>query len=279
MLAAEIRESRELAAALFFEAVFGTKAAKGFPALIAVNAASNIMAVVICATRQIRECVRQGVIPWSHVWASTKSFGTPFASVLLEWIMSCIVILALPFGDAFNFLVDLRSYPDSIFIFLMVVDIYAITYRRKKEGLAPAQFQVWHSALIFSAAVCLFIPIMPWVPPGDGGDHSFWYGTYIVVGIDLIVGMVLCYYLWVHLLPRLRNYSNRTLTVINEDGSIVHQLKRVSIAEVAEWDRTHDDAGNVLAEGTGIDDTGNAPLVHRVKVKDTAVDYTTEQKV
>lgn len=274
--AAEIRESGELAAALFFEAVFGTKAAKGLPALIAVSAAGNIMAVIIGATRQIRECARQGVIPWPHVWASTKPFGTPFAPVLLKWAMTCIVILALPFGDAFDFLVDLRSYPDSVFIFLMIVGIYAIRWRRKKEGLPPAQFQAWHSTFIFSAAVCLFILIMPWVPPEDGGDYSFWYGTYIVVGIGLIVGMILYYYLWVHLLPRLCKYSLRTLTVVNEDGSVVHQLKRVPNEDVAEWDRTHDDAGNVLSEATGIDDTGNAHLVHRVKVKDTAVSHATE---
>lgn len=43
----EIRESKELAAALFFEAVFGKGKAKGLPALIAVSAAGNIMAVII----------------------------------------------------------------------------------------------------------------------------------------------------------------------------------------------------------------------------------------
>jgi len=277
--AAEIRESGELAAALFFEAVFGTKAAKGLPALIAVSAAGNIMAVIIGATRQIRECARQGVIPWPHVWASTKPFGTPLAPILLKWIMTCVIILALPFGDAFDFLVDLRSYPDSVFIFLMVVGIYAIRYRRKKEGLPPAQFQTWHSALIFSALVCLFILIMPWVPPEDGGDYSFWYGTYIVTGLGLLVGMGLYYFAWVHALPRLRHYSIRTLTVVNDDGSVVHQLKRVPNAEVAEWDRTHDDAGNVLGDATGVQDTGNAHLVHRIKVRDTAIEYTTEGKV
>jgi amino acid transporter len=277
--AAEIRESGELAAALFFEAVFGTKAAKGLPALIAVSAAGNIMAVIIGATRQIRECARQGVIPWPHVWASTKPFGTPFAPVLLKWVMTCIVILALPFGDAFDFLVDLRSYPDSIFIFLMVIGIYAIRYRRKKEGLPPAQFQTWHSALIFSALICLFILIMPWVPPEDGGDYSFWYGTYIVVGIGLLVGMGLYYLAWVHLLPRLRNYSIRALTVVNQDGSVVHQLKRIPNTEVAEWDSAHDDAGNLLGGATGIDNTGNAHLVHRVKVRDVVVHIPGEEKV
>ncbi|KAF3035580.1 hypothetical protein E8E12_006662 [Didymella heteroderae] len=56
--AAEFRESGELPAALVFEAVFGTKATRSHLALIAVSAAVNIMAVIIGATHQIRECAR-----------------------------------------------------------------------------------------------------------------------------------------------------------------------------------------------------------------------------
>jgi amino acid transporter len=108
-----IAASGELTAALFFEAVFGNSG-RALPALVAISAAGNIMAVIIGATRGIRECARQGVLPYPHVWASTRPFGTPFAPILLKWALTVIVILALPFGDAFNFLVDLRSYPDAV---------------------------------------------------------------------------------------------------------------------------------------------------------------------
>lgn len=276
--AAEMRESGELAAALFFEAVFGSKNARGLPALVAVSAAGNIMAVIIGTTRQIRECGRQGVIPWPHVWASTRPWGTPFAPVLLKWALTCTVILALPFGDAFDFLVDLRSYPDSIFIFLMVVGVYYIRYRRKKEGLPPAPFQAWHSALILSAAVCLFILIMPWYPPEES-DVSFWYATYCVVGIGLIVGMILYYFLWVKILPTIGKYQIRTETLISDrDGSVTHRLTKVKNEHVAEWDSTHDDAGNLLVEASESVGTGNIHLTKRVKVKDaTTVNYVTEK--
>ncbi|KAF2731965.1 amino acid transporter [Polyplosphaeria fusca] len=267
--AEEIRESKELAAALFFEAVFG-RAGKALPALVAVSAAGNIMAVIIGDSRMIRECARQGIVPWPHVWASTRPLGTPFAPILLKWALTTIVILALPFGDAFNFLVDLRSYPDSIFLFLMIVGIYYIRYRRKKEGIPEAPFQVWHVALIFSALVCLFLLIMPWYPPEDGGDVSFWYATYCAVGIALILSMVAYYYVWIKLLPRLKKYQIRTETLVSdEDGSVTHRLLKVPNADVEEWDRTHDDAGNVLMDAvasTGIE-SRNAHLLKRVKVK------------
>jgi amino acid transporter len=267
--AAQIRSSKELTAALFFESVFGGKAAKGLPALIAVSAAGNIMAVIIGATRQVRECGRQGLIPWPHVWASTRPFGTPFAPTLLKWALTCIVILALPFGEAFDFLVDLRSYPDSIFLFLMVVGVYYLRRRRAAAGLPPAPFRAWHSALILSAAVCLFILIMPWYPP-DHSDQSFWYGTYIVVGIGLMVGTVLYYWVWVKLLPRLRGYQIRAETMVSQgDGSVVHRLKKVPDAEVEAWDKEHDDAGNLLGDAGADGGDQHNGLTRRVKVRET----------
>ncbi|KAF2276618.1 amino acid transporter-like protein [Westerdykella ornata] len=279
--ASDILNSDTLTAALFFEAVFGPSA-KGLPALIAVSAAGNIMAVIIGSTRMIRECARQGVIPYPHLWASTRPFGTPFAPIVLKWALTCIVILALPFGDAFNFLVDLRSYPDSVFLFLMVVGIYYLRYRRKKAGLPPAAFQAWHSALIFSAAVCLFLLIMPWYPPDDGGDVSFWYATYCAVGIGLMLGMGLYYLFWIKWLPKWKYYAIRTETLVSEqDGSVTHVLRRVPEAEVEEWDRTHDDAGNVLFEAVGgVGQADGRRLIRRVKVKDgvTQVHHGLEEK-
>ncbi|KAL1600584.1 hypothetical protein SLS60_006970 [Paraconiothyrium brasiliense] len=280
--AAEIRESGELAAAMFFEAVFGTKAAKGLPALIAVSAAGNIMAVIIGHSRMMRECARQGLVPYPHVWASTRPFGTPFAPTLLMWSLTVIVILALPFGDAFNFLVDLRSYPDSVFLFLMVIGVYFIRHRRKKEGLPQAPFRAWHIANIISAAVCLFILVMPWYPP-DENDYSFWYATYCAVGIALLVSCALYYFVWIKWLPKLKHYSIRTETLISDqDGSVSHRLKKVPNVEVEEWDRTHDEAGNVLVEASGARSVdGNQHLLRRVRVTDreAADDVVLETKV
>jgi amino acid transporter len=277
--AAEIHESGELAAALFFEAVFGDKHARGLPALIAVSAAGNIMAVIIGATRQVRECARQGMIPWPHIWASTRPFGTPFAPTLLKWALTVIVIVALPFGDAFDFLVDLRSYPDSLYIFLMVVGIYYLRYQRKKAGLPPAPFQAWHSALILSAAVCLFILIMPWYPPEES-DVSFWYGTYCAVGVGLFVAMALYYVFWIKLLPKWGRYQIRTETLVSEyDGSVTHKLKRVKIENVEKWDRAHDGAGNLMADASTEEGVLHDHLIRRLKVRDaTIVGYVTGEK-
>jgi hypothetical protein len=98
------------------------------------------------------------------------------------------MILAPPAGDAFNFIVDLQSYPANMFLFGMTFGLLLIRRSRKKAGIRGIEFKAWYSAIFFSLAVNVFILVMPWFPPPGGrfgGDVTFWYGTYCVVGIAM----------------------------------------------------------------------------------------------
>ena len=70
----------------------------------------------------------------------------------------------------------------------MAVGLYLVRYRRRKLGLANAGFRAWNVSVLFNIAANLFLLIMPWYPPAtgpNGGDVSFWYATYVVVGIAM----------------------------------------------------------------------------------------------
>ena len=181
--------SSQLAAALFFTAVFGnTASVKALNFLIALSAMGNIIAVIIGSSRMIRECGRQGVMPYARIWGSSRPFGTPLASYLLKWALTVLMIVAPPAGDAFNFIVDLQSYPGNVFYFLTTLGVVLIRRRRAKMGIPRAEFRVWNVAVIFSLAINVFLLIMPWYPPtggADGGDVSFWYATYCAVGLGM----------------------------------------------------------------------------------------------
>jgi amino acid transporter len=89
----EIRSSSLLTAALFFEKVFGNHAsARVLPALVAISAIGNILAVAIGHTRIIREVARQGVLPWASFWTSTYPFASPGGPVLISFVLSTIVV-------------------------------------------------------------------------------------------------------------------------------------------------------------------------------------------
>ena len=85
--------------------------------------------------------------------------------------------------------VDLQSYPNALFYFALTLGVFLIRYRRSQLKVPrEAEFRAWTIAVLFYLAVSLFILIMPWYPPAggqNGGDVSFWYATYCVVGVGM----------------------------------------------------------------------------------------------
>ncbi|KDQ17199.1 hypothetical protein BOTBODRAFT_30010 [Botryobasidium botryosum FD-172 SS1] len=238
---ADIANSGQLVAALFFKNVFGDHAAaKVLPLLIAISALGNLYGSTIGQARILREIGRQGVLPYPKLWASSKPFGTPFFPMLVKWVLSLIVIVAPPPGDAFNFLLDLASYPSLVFAFAITVGVWILRRRRQKQGLPPAPFRAWNVLLVFYALISIFLLVMPWYPPSsgrDGGDVSFWYATYCVVGIAILGICGIYYWVWIVLLPRWRGYTIEEEAVQLSDGAWTNILVR----------RYHDEAGGGVA--------------------------------
>jgi amino acid transporter len=101
----QIENGKEIAASYLFINVFGisNNAVRGLNFLIALSAFGNLIAVLLGSSRMLRECGRQGVLPFSRFWASTKPFNTPAGPYLIIWAMTVLVIVAVPAGDAFSF--------------------------------------------------------------------------------------------------------------------------------------------------------------------------------
>ena len=66
--------------------------------------------------RLLREVARQGLLPYPTFFASTRPFGTPLGPVALKYALTVLLISLLPARDAFNFLLDLASYPHLVYI-------------------------------------------------------------------------------------------------------------------------------------------------------------------
>ncbi|KAG5358983.1 High-affinity methionine permease [Yarrowia sp. E02] len=227
----EIKHSNLLTAALFFKNVFGDSAGQRvLPALVAVSSIGNLLAVTIGHSRIVREVGRQGVLPWPSFWTNTWPFGTPGGALLVKFILTVIVIVAPPPGDAFNFVVDLQSYPSNIFLCLLVVGLFLVRRRRQKAGLGRAPFRAYTVVAIFYFLVSLFLLAAPWVPPpggANGGDVSFWYATYCVVGIGIILVCGLYYYIWAVVWPKFGGFEHVEEIITLPDGSTFTKINRV----------------------------------------------------
>ena len=51
----------------------------------------------------VQELGREGILPFSRVWASNWPFNAPFMGLFEHWLVSVIIMLAPPPGDAYNF--------------------------------------------------------------------------------------------------------------------------------------------------------------------------------
>ncbi|KAJ6127813.1 Amino acid/polyamine transporter I [Penicillium samsonianum] len=227
----EILKSKVVAAGVFFEKVFGTGgASKALNFLICMSAFGNLLAVLIGQSRMLRECGRQGVLPFTSFWTSTRPFGTPLGPYFVKWSFTVIMILAPPAGDAFSFVVDLGVYASSFFGSVLTIGLVVTRIRRARLNLPPPDYKAWHVTVAFAILSNLYMVVMPWYPPStgaNGGDVSFWYATYCAVALGIIGLCGVYYYVWIKLLPRIQGFKWEQTVLKLDDGALAHRLVRV----------------------------------------------------
>ncbi len=80
----DLAKSEVIVAGLFFRNMFGeSMAARSLPAFVALSNIGNVLAVSFAHSRVNQELAKEGILPWSKFWASSKPFNTPGASVSL----------------------------------------------------------------------------------------------------------------------------------------------------------------------------------------------------
>lgn len=117
--AQELADSGVIVAGLFFKNVFGDSAgARALPAFVALSNMGNVLAVSFAHARVNQgspqskppsfsltprpEFAKEGILPFSEFWASNAPFNAPTASLFLHWVVTIIVLLAPPVGDAYE---------------------------------------------------------------------------------------------------------------------------------------------------------------------------------
>ncbi|KAG6851105.1 hypothetical protein H0H93_000985 [Arthromyces matolae] len=247
----DLRNSGQLIAALFFQRLFGPViGVKVLPLLVSCSCFGNIIAVAIGQTRVIREVARQGLLPFPSFFSSTRPFGTPLGPVILKIGLTYLVILAVPAKDAFNFVLDLASYPHLVLLTLlkpviltlnnipqvfqiaMCFGVWVLRKRRGLAGLRRSLFESRNSTVVLYLFSCILLLLLPWVPPEPGhADVSFWYATYCVAGLAIIASCGVYYCIWIVLLPKLGGYEIveevETLPDGARNAKLVRRYKRV----------------------------------------------------
>lgn len=248
----EIKASSTLIASVYFGKVFGTKAAKAaLSAFVSISSFGHLLGVYISHSRALRECGRQGMLPYPKLWTSVEPFGTPLFPVIVTLIINLIVLLAPPPGDAYNFVVDMGSYQTYIFNTLIFIGLIKLRRSRKKRGLGYKEFHIWTPVLIIAILWTLFVLAMSFVPPKGtliGSDVSFFYATAPLTTIGLVILCFVYYFVWAFILPRVGKYENRVALFELSDGELGHTVVKVPIDQLAAWDAEHGEDAPSLEE-------------------------------
>ncbi|KAL7934744.1 amino acid permease domain-containing protein [Trichoderma chlorosporum] len=219
---AEIAASGTTVASFFMKKVFGSAAQRALSVLVALSAYGNVMTVTFAQSRVNQELAKEGVIPYPRFWASSWPFGSPSAGLILHFIPSFIVIVAIPFGDAYNFILDVEGYPGAVINFLVVAGLF---YLRWSEPNAPRPFKVWLPVAAFFMVGQAFQLVAPFLrPPGGKGDTSLPYWLYAVVGISILAASVVYWAIWWVLAPKLGGYTLEPHNEPLKDGTNLTDL-------------------------------------------------------
>ncbi|KAG8714495.1 hypothetical protein FRC08_011859 [Ceratobasidium sp. 394] len=226
----ELVNAGEVLGARFLRKVYGDAIAdKLFLVIIGMSTFGGVLAVAMSYARMIREAGRQGVLPFATFWSRVSGFKTPYGPLALKWGLSATLLLITPAKDAFSFLVDLASYPGLVFALATACGVWILRQRRAKMGLPAHAHKAWNIVVVAYVIKSTALLVMPWIPPKNGshgGDVDFFYATYCIVGIMILLFCGLYYWAWFVVLPRWFGYEIVEETVYLPGGARASVLKR-----------------------------------------------------
>lgn len=223
----EIAGSGVTVASYFVGKVYGGTARRVLSVFVALSALGNVLTITFAQSRVNQELAKEGVIPFGRFWAGTWPAGAPSAGLLLHFIPSFIVIVAIPFGDAFNFIVDVEGYPSSVLAALVVVGLFVLRWQFPD---APRPFKVWWPVAAFFLAGQLFLIVAPFLyPPNGKGDTSLPYWLYPIIGIVVLVSGVVYWFVWRKVLPRIGRYELVERKERLDDGTVFATFDKVKL--------------------------------------------------
>ncbi|KAK9319226.1 amino acid permease-domain-containing protein [Lipomyces orientalis] len=270
----DIKGGNNLAATLFFRNAFGNEnSVKALDSLVALSALGHLIAAVVSQSRALRECGRQGVLPFPKFWVQSKPFGTPIGPLFIVWLVDVIVMIAPPAGDAYNFIVDLGGFSGYIFSLILVIGLLLVRQQRKSKGLGCVGWKTPLPIIIITILFDTFVIAISFVPPSNGtlvgSDVSFFYAPYAIVSIG-VIGLCIFYYLvWSKVLPKVGGYQQRYLNYSLSNGELGRTVIKIPNYQVAEWDDTHQPEDIVDLAGESVEEflkSGGIALRQRTNV-------------
>ncbi|KAL2841271.1 amino acid/polyamine transporter I [Aspergillus pseudoustus] len=233
----DFKAAESIVAAVFFRNMFGPRAEKAMSVFVALSAFGNVLSVIFSQGRIVQELAREGILPFSKIWASNKPFKSPAAGLFEHWVVSVIIMLAPPPGDAYNFLLNLISYPLSIVnVFVSAGLIYIYLTREKNFPNWNPGIRATLPVTLFFCLANIYLVIAPYIPPSGGESvyNDLPYYLHCVVALGIFAAGGIYYLVWAVALPKFGGYVLVKETVVDADGWSRSVFTKLPVSSVKE---------------------------------------------
>ncbi|KAL1856114.1 hypothetical protein Plec18167_000263 [Paecilomyces lecythidis] len=251
----DFKASGAIVGAHFFGNIFGPVVGESvLPLLIILSAYGNIAATSFAQSRVNQELGKDGLLPFPSLWISrgpktgSDKDHAPVAGLLLHWLVSVIVILVPP-GEIYAFLVDIGGYPVSV-ISVAVAGGLLYLHRSRLEYRKPSSIHYRARTVyivIFLVANCLLL-LLPWISPRGGkGDNSFPYYAYPATGLAVLASGGLYWFGWTWYVKHADSITGGRASEVPNAMRTYRQHKEMEV-EIPLMDRISYDHQNSLQE-------------------------------
>ncbi|KAL4869870.1 hypothetical protein BDV12DRAFT_70316 [Aspergillus spectabilis] len=222
----ELSKTGVTVVALLIGKVFGDTILWLTAVLAALSSFGSLMTASFSMSRVVREFAKEGLVPYSHFFAASTSSGSPSGAFLLVFLSSTIMILFIPFGEVYNFLLDVGQYAIAIINVLVVIGLFIIRSKSSHRGT----FRAWTSVVFLFLATQIFLLVTPFVPAVLDHKRALPPWLYSVVAIIVLSGGATYWFVsWV-VLPRRGQFVWTARKSILSDGSSLVQWDKVKLS-------------------------------------------------
>ncbi|KAJ9132201.1 Amino acid transporter [Coniochaeta hoffmannii] len=189
-------------AAQFFKNVWGDSSfvTRALPVFIALSALGNVFAQSFAMPRVKQELAKEGVLPFSKIWASDWPRQAPTGAIALHWLFTVAFILGSQTSDVYTFVTNVFIYSGNwIKLFLGVGLLYLTWTPSERWKEQRTTFKSFPILTIFWIISLLYVIAAPFIPNTLPPAVPF----YVVptLGTSLLAIGTVYWVLWAKVLP------------------------------------------------------------------------------
>ncbi|WVQ74904.1 hypothetical protein IAR50_004512 [Cryptococcus sp. DSM 104548] len=230
----DILGSTQITAALFFQNMFGESSARALSVFVALSAVANVFSVIFSQGRLNQALGRDGLIPFSKIFASNRPFKAPLAGLTWHVIVTLIILLAPPAGDAYNFVLNLSSYPlnvvNAAVSFGLLATYMPLRFRPEWAREWNPPFRATLPVTVFFTLISFFMVVVPWIPPKKASDavyNDMWYAMAPAVSFGIFAAGTIYWSVRFWLAPKVFGYDLVPTRRLLSDGTAVTDFEKV----------------------------------------------------